>query len=450
MKTVFRFTAIALCACLSFSACKKDKGDDNGEIKNSTKSVEQNKADIQQAGIDLSKELDAMKDGKAFNALLQLANLQKNGELKSYVLKSTDVDAKLKGFNESEELDELANTIEEMSGAYEWDAAKGEFTKTGDKTNAVSYKFPYSSKSTSNDCEVEATVGYASNIKNMPANVNCTLKINGTECLKLSYVGVFTNEGYPTSLTETLSADDYSLSTNYTRSNSKLEVSVSFLHGTTTLLNTSSSIEGNLTDENFDKLMAEMNGGDDDEVEGGDDDNVDYDLYTNVLSKITFSTQVMNFKFVGSAATKSIAELSKKIDEREPATQAEVQALVDAANNAIDCYVLNVSENAKIASIKLFVVKDEYDETAERYEAEPMLVFPDESKMTFEDYFKTGFNEVGKAFEDMAKDFQEALEQYGLTGGDDDGRIIDDNYYGGDDDYYGDDNYQPIDGVTEG
>ena len=91
MKTVFRFTAIALCACLSFSACKKDKGDDNGEIKNSTKSVEQNKADIQQAGIDLSKELDAMKDGKAFNALLQLANLQKNGELKSFVLKSTDV-----------------------------------------------------------------------------------------------------------------------------------------------------------------------------------------------------------------------------------------------------------------------------------------------------------------------------------------------------------------------
>ena len=212
MKTVFRFTAIALCACLSFSACKKDKGDDNGEIKNSTKSVEQNKADIQQAGIDLSKELDAMKDGKAFNALLQLANLQKNGELKSYVLKSTDVDAKLKGFNESEELDELAKTIEEVSGAYVWDAAKGEFTKTGDKTNAVSYKFPYSSKSTSNDCEVEATVGYASNIKNMPANVNCTLKINGTECLKLSYVGVFTNEGYPTSLTETLSATSHGTS----------------------------------------------------------------------------------------------------------------------------------------------------------------------------------------------------------------------------------------------
>ena len=112
--------------------------------------------------------------------------------------------------------------------------------------------------------------------------------------------------------------------------------------------------------------------------------------------------------------------------------------MVDAANNAIDCYVLNVSENAKIASIKLFVVKDEYDETAERYEAEPMLVFPDESKMTFEDYFKTGFNEVGKAFEDMAKDFQEALEQYDLIGGDDGGEpIIDDNY-------------QPIDGVTEG
>jgi hypothetical protein len=440
MKTVFRFTAIALCACLSFSACKKDKGDDNGEIKNSTKSVEQNKADIQQAGIDLSKELDAMKDGKAFNALLQLANLQKNGELKSYVLKSTDVDAKLKGFNESEELDELANTIEEMSGAYEWDAAKGEFTKTGDKTNAVSYKFPYSSKSTSNDCEVEATVGYASNIKNMPANVNCSLKINGTECLNLSYVGTFSNEGYPNSITETMTVDDYSLSTNYTRSNSDLKVSVSFLHGTKTLLSVSNTIEGNLTDENFDKLMADFSR-DDDEVDGADvetDDATDYDLYTNVLSKITFSTQVMNFKFVGSAATKSIAELSKKIDEREPATQAEVQALVDAANNAIDCYVLNVSENAKIASIKLFVVKDEYDETAERYEAEPMLVFPDESKMTFEDYFKTGFNEVGKAFEDMAKDFQEALEQYDLIGSDDGGEpIIDDNY-------------QPIDGVTEG
>ena len=435
MKRIFRFSAIALCACLSFTACKKDKGDENNEPKLSEKTVEQNKADIQQAGIDLSKELDAMKDGKAFNALLQLANLQKNGELKSYVLKSTDVDAKLKGFNESEELDELAKTIDEMSGAYEWDAAKGEFTKTGDKTNAVSYKFPYSSKSTSNDCEVEATVGYASNVKNMPANVNCALKINGTECLNLSYVGTFSNEGYPNSITETMTVDDYSLSTNYTRSNSNLTVSISFLHGTKMLLNVSNTIEGNLTDENFDKLMAEFSN-DDDEVEGDvepADDAADYDLYTNVLSKITFSTQVMNFKFVGSASTQGLAEIAKKMEGQEPVTQAEMQSLVDAANNAIDCYVLNVDENAKIAMIKLFVVKDEHAETAESYETEPMLVFPDESKMTFEDYFKTGFDKVGEAFENMAKDFQESLEQYGLTGDDDNEPIIDDGTVAGDD-----------------
>lgn len=435
MKRIFRLSAIALCACLSFTACKKDKGDENNEPKLSEKTVEQNKADIQQAGIDLSKELDAMKDGKAFNALLQLANLEKNGELKSYVLKSTDVDARLKGFNESEELDELAKTIDEMSGEYEWDATKGEFSKKEGQANKVVYKFPYDKTSTNNNCEVVATVGYASNVKNMPANVNCALKINGTECLNLSYVGTFSNEGYPNSITETMTVDDYSLSTNYTRSNSDLKVSVSFLHGTKMLLNVSNTIEGNLTDENFDKLMADFSR-DDDEVDGADvetDDATDYDLYTNVLSKITFSTQVMNFKFVGSASTKGLAEIAKKTEGQEPVTQAEMQSLVDAANNAIDCYVLNVDENAKIAMIKLFVVKDEHAETAESYETEPMLVFPDESKMTFEDYFKTGFDKVGEAFENMAKDFQESLEQYGLTGDDDNEPIIDDGTVAGDD-----------------
>ena len=415
-KSIFKISVIALCASLAFTACKKDKDDDkNGEVKLSEKTVEENKADLQQAGINLSNELKAMQNSKAMDALLQLANLQKNGELKDYALKSTDVESKLKGY---EVPDELSETITEMSGVWEWNATDKEFVKKSDAKDAVTYKFPYDANSSSNNCEVNAKVEYASNVKNMPGKVNCSLKIDGKELLNLSYVGSFTNEGYPTSIVETMKMDDFSLSTEYTRSNSKLSVSISFLHGKTTLLNCTNSIEGSLTDENIDKLFA------DSDEEGGDDTE-DYDFMASVISKATISTQVMNFKFVGSVATKSLAELAKKVDNKaEVASKEEVENLVKSANDAIDCYVVNVSDNTKIASVKLFVVKDEYAETAESYNAEPMLVFPDETKMTFEDYFKTGFDEVGNAFEDLFKSFEESLDKYGLTG-DDDGRVYD-------------------------
>ena len=134
----------------------------------------------------------------------------------------------------------------------------------------------------------------------------------------------------------------------------------------------------------------------------------------------------MNFKIVGSIATKSLAELAKKTENKEEiAGKEELEGLVKTANDAIDCYVVNASENTKIASIKLFVVKDDdsYD-GAERYDVEPMFVFPDETKMTFDEYFKTGFDEVGNAFEDLFKSFEESLDKYGLTG-DDDGRVYD-------------------------
>ncbi len=416
-KTIFKISVLALCASLTFTACKKDKDDDkDGELKLSEKTVEQNKADLQQAGINLSNELKAMQNSKAMDALFQLANLQKNGELKDYALKSTDVDAKLKGY---EVPDELSETITEMSGVWEWNATDKDFVKKSDSKDAVTYKFPYDANSSNNNCEVNAKVEYASNVKNMPAKVNCSLKIDGKELMNVSYVGSFTNEGYPTSIVETMKIDDFALSTEYARSNSKLSVSMSFLHGKTTLLNCTNSIEGNLTDENIDKLLADSEGEEEEESE-------DFDFIASVISKAKISTQVMNFKIVGSIATKSLAELAKKTENKEEiAGKEELEGLVKTANDAIDCYVVNASENTKIASIKLFVVKDDdsYD-GAERYDVEPMFVFPDETKMTFDEYFKTGFDEVGNAFEDLFKSFEESLDKYGLTG-DDDGRVYD-------------------------
>ena len=417
MKTIFRFSVLALCACLTFTACKKDKGGkDDEETKFSEKSIEQNKADIQQAGIDFTNELKSMQDSKAINALLQLANLQHNGELKDYVLKSTDVESKLKGYDIP---DELANTISEFSGVYVWNAETQTFDKTAaSKENTATYKFPYGIGSQSNDCEINASVEYASNVKNLPAKATCELKINGTKCLGLSYVGTFTDEGYPTSIVESFEIDDFALTTNYTRNNSSFSVGVSFLHGTKTLLNTTTSVEGDLTDENIDKYV------------NATDEKTQSEFIYNVVSKLTFSTQVMNIKFVGSVSTKALAELdTQEGEESEISSKEDLQKAVDEVNNAIDCYVANTSENTKIADIKLFVVKDDYEDwegnIVEDYDVEPKLVFADESSMDFETYFKDGFKDLEKAINDMEKSLEESLQKYGLISDDDD-IIIDD------------------------
>ncbi|MBR5433296.1 MAG: hypothetical protein IK117_02545 [Bacteroidales bacterium] len=405
MKKVFKFTVIALCACLSFSACKKDKGgNDDDEITISKKTVEQNKADLQQAGINLSDELKAMKDGDAFNAILQLANLQKNGELKAYALKSADVESKLKGY---EIPDEFAQTISDASGVFEWNAETKEFEQKGELTNAVTYKFPFDASANGNNCEVNAKVDFSSNYKNAPAKVTSTLKINGKECLNFTFTASYTNDGYPNSIVESFKIDDYYCNTEFSRSTSKMSVSISFLHGSKTLLGCSGSVEGDLSDENFDKIMK-------DDIE--DDDA----FYASILKKIGYSAQVMNFKFVSSVSMEDLIAIED--DLAKVTSKEDVQKIVDKANNDIDAYVYNMSDNTKIADIKFVVEKEDtryyveempYPE-GDEYTAELRLVFADETSMDFDDYFEKGFEKMEESFNKLLDDYTAALSKYDL------------------------------------
>ncbi|MBO7125455.1 MAG: hypothetical protein J6V74_06390 [Bacteroidales bacterium] len=403
MKTrLFKITAIALCACLSFSACKKDKGDDNTVIYN----PEQSKVDIEQAGMELSNELQEMKDGKAFNAILQLANLVNGGELKNYTLKATNVESKLKGYDIP---DEFAEEIKENSGLFIWN---GEDFEQADVQweNKATYKFPFDDKG-ENNCEITAEVKFDDNYNNAPKELTTTLKIEGVECLKISFNATYSNE-YPTYVKEAFTIDNYSFESVFNRTNSSISESASFKHGSKILLSCSGEAKGDFNDNNIDRIIEEE----------GDLDN---DFYASILGKTAFSAQIMNLKMVASALPSDLL----KIDEGEN-TQESMQKFADEVNKYIDCSIVNTSNNSKIADVKVFVEKEVYEygtyewdedgnyqyitKEGEDYDIIPKLVFADGSTMDFEDYVEKGFDNVKRSFENLFDDLVKVFEKYDL------------------------------------
>jgi len=405
MKTrLFKITAIALCACLSFSACKKDK--DNTVIYN----PEQSKVDIEQAGMELSNELQEMKDGKAFNAILQLANLVNGGELKNYTLKATNVESKLKGYDIP---DEFAEEIKEYSGLFIWDAASEDFIQdeTVQYENKATYKFPFDGTG-NNNCEITAEVKFDDNYNNAPKELTTTLKIEGVECLNISFNAEYSNE-YPTYVKEAFTIDNYSFESVFKRTNSSISESAYFKHNSKILLGCSGEAKGDFNDNIIDKIYKEE----------GDLEN---DFYASILGKTEFSAQIMNLKMVASALPSDLL----KIDEGEN-TQESMQKVADEVNKYIDCSIVNTSNNSKIADVKVFVEKEvyeydtyDYDEETgnwqyitkedEDYDIIPKLVFADGSTMDFEDYVEKGFENVQKSFENLYNDLIEVFGKYDL------------------------------------
>ena len=413
MKTrLFKITAIALCACLSFSACKKDKGDDNTVIYN----PEQSKVDIEQAGMELSNELQEMKDGKAFNAILRLANLNVKGgnEMKNYTLKATNVESNLKGYDIP---DEYAEAINEYSGLFIWNAASEDFIQdeTVQYENKATYKFPFDGKG-DNNCEITAEVKFDDSYQNAPKELTTTLKIDGVECLNISFNAEYSNE-YPTYVKEAFTIDNYSFESIFKRTNSSISESAYFKHGSKTLLGCSGEAKGDFNDNNINRII---------DAEG----DLDNDFYASILGKTEYSAQIMNLKMVASALPSDLLKIDEGDDDESEYTQEDMQKVADEINKYIDCSIVNTSNNSKIADVKVFVEKEVYEygtyewdedgnyqyitKEGEDYDIIPKLVFADGSTMDFEDYVEKGFDNVKRSFENLFDDLVKVFEKYDL------------------------------------
>jgi len=446
MKTVSKFFILALSASVAFTSCNKDNtGIPDKDPKFSKLSAEENKAELEKAGVALIDEMSGLTETEAMLAAENLQNISGDSQAKSAVAGVGIIKALANADNNATSLKKfmadtpLSDEIDSIEGIYTWNASIKDFEKEP-ANNKVVFKFPYTETGTVNDCEftAEATIvavnGELTDLAEAPSSLTATLVVKGNEAASYTLTAAYNDKGIPSDIATELKLGTYSWKFTASQNSSSVNNDFKFAHGSKTLINYGFSVGGNLdmTDvqEYADKLDAM-----DDYVEGTISEA------GTLIQDVKLWYQIMDIKLIETANTK---DLASKLDaiytkyetvdyateaERDAADKASQTELVSLLNSdALNVYLMYVEDNRKIADVSFYLkeYEDTYydwylekDVTDTYYDIAPQFVFgKKDSPVDAEAYLNDGFDELDKAMQDMADEMIAMFPD--LDGGSDD------------------------------
>lgn len=410
-KSYLLVAAIALIA--GFSSCKNDS-DGEAELAFSTLSVEKQKQNIEQNGIDLIDKMNDLMNSSAFEAINSLTSLGSGSaygapalaKLKS-ALQANDVEA-LSAFNQN--LINMQKVSKEGSwGTYTWNESMQDFNFASGTNNKLIVNFPASEASSSNNATLTVTytnsnvliskLGEPTDEINdisayLPASINATLTINKAAALECNYTATYSADATPLTMSQTLKVGDYNWSLNVSNADSKtLSTTYSLLKGKETLMKVEIGALGSISKETVQSFI---------ETEG--------ENTGDILSSANVYYQILNVAFVGKANdVKGLANSIKGLsDDLENKTYTD--KTVEILNKYTDLYGYFVAEKKKFADVEFYTSSyvDPYGKfdpinyryiAATVYEVDARMVLSDGSKVSMDDYVRTGFEDLINKFE---------------------------------------------------
>lgn len=397
---------VALATVVCFSSCSKSSDSDT-ELSFSTLSVEKQKQSIEQNGIDLINKMDGVQTIKAFTAVDNLGNLMdatpayvkslvalRSGLLRND-LKAVSVFAKAMSIS-------AASGDNETWGTHTWNKSLREFVYTKGVANTIIVNFPSTASATSNnavltiqlansavavpvDIDTDGVLSY------MPSSVTVSLKVDGASVLESSYTATYNSDATPVTVKETLSADVFSWTFNYTNNGKDMLSSYVLTKSGETLMKAEVGAAGSLTLDAFTEFA-----------------NSDSEDPSEVLNSANVYYQIMNLAFVGQVKdVKSMMTDYKAVSEKL-SDKAYNDQMVTVLNKYMKVYGYFVSEKKKFAEVEVYNYDDVYadyvynastsrwvyTQNVSHYELMPRMVLSDGSKVSMEDYVKVGFEDL--------------------------------------------------------
>ncbi len=137
-----------------------------------------------------------------------------------------------------------------------------------------------------------------------------------------------------------------------------------------------------------------------------------------------FQIDLLDLSIVGSGDFRKIYDTAESFDDDEEDgwnSNAWANAMVDVINKEAKCYLFYNDTNEKVCDVVAQKTKwtDEYYDwetdqyvTEDMYAFEPIMLFPDDSKYSFESYFtKKKFNSLIEAFEALVEAYAKLLPE---------------------------------------
>ena len=412
MKKKSYLLAVAIALVAGFSSCKNDS-DGETELAFSTLSVEKQKQAIEQNGMDLIDKMNDLMNSSTFDAIDNFTTLGNGSyaapalaKLKE-ALKANDVEA-LSSFNQN--LINIQKVSKEGSwGTYTWNQNIQDFVFNAGENNKLVVNFPATKASSSNNASFTviytnsnvliSKLGDVSDEMNdistyLPASINATLKINNSTTLECNYAASYDSDAAPLTITQTLKVDDYNWGLNLSNTDKKnVSTTYHLQKGKETLMKVEVGALGSFSKATVQTFI-------DEEGENAGD----------LLSSANVYCQILNVAFVGKAndikgLVNSIKGLSDDLDNK-----AYADKTVEILNKYTDLYGYFISEKKKFADVEFYTYSyvDPYGEfdyvnykwiATTVYKVDTRMVLSDGSKVTMDDYVRTGFEDLINKFE---------------------------------------------------
>jgi hypothetical protein len=411
MKKIF---SIVLCGGLILASCSKD---DNSAEKFSTKSVEENKAYVEESGVQFVSAMKRMESLQTIDLLLNLENLNSYGLSKGSALnRNTKLNSTIDALLAAARTRKLNGVFAAMANPYElkstepsglkefYDGSVGTYTWNSQLNdwsyvqggNKIIFVFPSSETTTTNDATLTISNYQGVNISSpveqdytgdLPTALNVELK-KGTSVL-LTYVfgASYNNEGIPNSISSDLTIESFKFEVDLTNNSSEVSVNYKLLEGTNTLVDLGVTGKGNFTEENFDANTHTVS---------GDGYTYEHTDYEEILNSANAHFQILNVALKGDIDIKGLVDGINAINE-EQLDNDLYDKIVAKINDCLNLRLVNVTNNEIIAKAEAYVRRS----ISEGEDIEFRFTFGDNSTVDMQTYFEQGFDDFINAINEL-------------------------------------------------
>ena len=450
-KILFLFIAL-----FSFIACNKDKegADDPFDAKFSKLSVEENKENVENAGVDLVTEMGDLEDANAFAVLFHMQELMEGSGaimasntlleparlLASFYQNDLNTGAVYSTLKSTaEDPGSLSELWDQVKAKYTWNFSTDQFDSTG-SADALIFEFPGKAADASNTATL--TIGnlelfdvtdpredWPAELAEMPKGIEMDLEYNGETLMSAEFSGSYKSDGMPTAVGASLTIEDFkfSFSAKHTPC-TNASVTFNLKRGSNLLTEIYFSAEGDWSESSIEENQITVS--DTHYVEYYDyilmewvqTDEVEWiDVYTEpeieeIIKNANAHLIFMNIKVAGMVNFKAVGDALRDFEGNETMTEEEISdEFVDILNENAQLVVVYYDDNKKIADAEAYT----YDDGGDFY---PMIrfVYSDGSKVDavtyMQDELENFIDELNDLITEINTDYGVEIEPIDTSG----------------------------------
>jgi hypothetical protein len=425
MKTNLSFITCALSLLFIFSACTPKEADLDTKLNFSKLSHEEQKQTIEDNGMQLLDAVTGLEDTKAVEASTSFVlRVNKNSPMTAPLMQfRNDLVMKSKklttNFNKALKV-MVADSLDIPWGEWEFNFTTQEMDKVKDMVNTIVVRFPADSVTKTNNGLItftykESDVVIPETGDLFPSEITFSMKVDNVEAMSAIFTGTYFDDATPKNVKEELKIEDYSWNTTITNNQKVASASYEIKKGKMILMKTAGELAGDLTRKS---------------IEVSDPINMNVDF----LESLSLHYQVMDMAIVGGTKDFQplITELKALSKTANSNSKADLELVAALINKYMVCYAYFVQENKKFADVEIYLEEyiNEYqmpvfdpatgffviDPKTQMpvfttikevsYELQPRLIMSDGSKVSVEDYFTDGFEEMINTYMTKASKYE--------------------------------------------